>query len=379
MGFGSFLSFYLATLGWSKEDVGLALSVGSLAAILSLVPAGALLDAARSKRRLVAAGIVAIAAAALILAWWPTGFGVFAAEVLHGGTAGLIGPAIGAISLGLAGRRGMSLRVGRNYRFAAAGNALTAALMGAVGSYLSNSAIFLVVTVTCVPTLIALAFIDPREIDYARARNAARKGGALTTLRVTELTRSRGLLLFALCLVLFQLSNASQLSLVSQNLGRGELRTSSLLVAGMIIVPQAVFALLAPWIGYWSEIFGRKPLLLIGFAADALRATLYAFVSDPYAMLAIQFLDGVTSSVVTALTVLVIADLTAGTGRFNLAQGVVGVLTGLAATFSTPVLGTVAQHLGDRAGFLAMAGLSSLAAVALWTLVPETRPSEYGE
>src|SRR6516164_3567969 len=54
MGFGSFLSFYLATLGWSKEDVGLALSVGSLAAILSLVPAGALLDAARSKRRLVA-------------------------------------------------------------------------------------------------------------------------------------------------------------------------------------------------------------------------------------------------------------------------------------------------------------------------------------
>ncbi len=28
MSFGSFLAFYLADLGWSKQDVGLALSVG---------------------------------------------------------------------------------------------------------------------------------------------------------------------------------------------------------------------------------------------------------------------------------------------------------------------------------------------------------------
>jgi hypothetical protein len=51
-------------------------------------------------------------------------------------------PAIAAISLGLVGRRAMSVRTGRNYRFNAAGNALTAGLIGLAGQYFAKSAIF---------------------------------------------------------------------------------------------------------------------------------------------------------------------------------------------------------------------------------------------
>src|SRR5262245_63972520 len=139
---------------------------------MAQIPGGALADAVRWKRGLAVVGIVAIAASALILALRPTFPLVFAAETLHGITAGIVGPAIAAISLGLAGRRGMPLRVGRNFRFAAAGNALTAAAMGALGAYLSNSAIFIATAILCVPALLAVAQIPSDEADSVLALHA---------------------------------------------------------------------------------------------------------------------------------------------------------------------------------------------------------------
>src|SRR5215472_12451663 len=151
LSFGSFLAFYLAELGWSKQNVGLALTIGGLAAVAAQIPGGALADAVRWKRGLAACGFILIATAALILALQPSFLLVFAAEALHGMSAGLVGPAIAAISLGLAGRHGMSSRIGRNYRFAGAGNVVTAALMGALGAYLSTGAIFIAAAVLCIP------------------------------------------------------------------------------------------------------------------------------------------------------------------------------------------------------------------------------------
>src|SRR5262245_17344129 len=130
LSFGSFLAFYLADLGWSKQNVGLALTVGGLAAVAAQIPGGALADAVRWKRALAASGFAFIAAAALILALRPGFSWVFVAEILHGTSAGLIGPAIAAISLGIAGRHGMSSRIGRNYRFAGGGNARDGGLHG---------------------------------------------------------------------------------------------------------------------------------------------------------------------------------------------------------------------------------------------------------
>jgi predicted MFS family arabinose efflux permease len=84
MSFGSFLAFYLADLGWSKQNVGLALTVGGLAAVAAQIPGGALADAVRWKRGLAACGFVLIAAA-LILALWPGFSLVFVAEPAAGG------------------------------------------------------------------------------------------------------------------------------------------------------------------------------------------------------------------------------------------------------------------------------------------------------
>jgi MFS family permease len=130
--FGGFVAFYLADLGWSKGQVGLALTVGTLAGVISQIPGGALADAVRWKRGLAAIGIGMLCVSALILGLMPSFALVFFAEILHGLTAGIVTPAITAISLGLVGRRAMSVRIGRNYRFNAAGNALTAGLIEVV-------------------------------------------------------------------------------------------------------------------------------------------------------------------------------------------------------------------------------------------------------
>ncbi len=377
MSFGSFLAFYLADLGWSKQNVGLALTVGGLAGVAAQIPGGALADAVRWKRGLAASGFVLIAASALILALRPGFSLVFVAEILHGMTGGIVGPAIAAISLGLAGRHGMSSRVGRNYRFAGAGNALTATLMGGLGAYLSNSAIFIAAAVLCIPALIALSEIRPNEIDYVRARNATKRDHTLDLQRLVDFTKNWRLVLFTGCLVLFHFSSASLLPLVSENLAHSKVANSPLFMAGLIAVPQVVVAILAPWIGYWSELWGRKPLLLAAFALEAARALLFAWVSDPVFMMVIQLLDGVTGAAVTVLTILVVTDLTTGTGRFNLAQGVLGTLTGTAAAVSTGSVGFIVQQFGDLAGFLLMAAATTAGAALLWALLPESKPAKY--
>jgi MFS family permease len=148
-------------------------------------------------------------------------------------------------------------------------------------------------------------------------------------------------------------------------------------MAGLIIVPQIVVAILAPWVGYHSEKKGRRPLLLIGFALEPVRAALLAFTSS-YVFLAIaQLLDGVSAAIIGVLTVIVITDLTAGTGRFNLATGAVGAMTGIAASLSTVATGFFFQGFGAVSGFFAIAVVAGGATVLLWLFLSETKPAHY--
>jgi hypothetical protein len=197
-----------------------------------------------------------ISAAAIIIGTMPSFYAVLCAEILHGTTAGIITPAIGAISLGLVGRRAMSLRTGRNYRFAAAGHAITSAPMGFAGAYFSEQAIFFVAAILCIPALVALAFINANEIDYARARNAGIGERAHEIGAITDLLKNHKLVLFAAALVLFQLVDASMLPLTGEHLGASAGANSSLWISGLITIPQVVVAILAPWVGFHSE---RKP------------------------------------------------------------------------------------------------------------------------
>jgi MFS family permease len=381
-GFGTFVAFYLAQLGWSQGNVGVILAAGTLAGVLSQIPGGALADAVTWKRGLAALGIIMTGTAALILAFAPGFFAVLFAQILQGATAGVITPAIGAISLGLVGRSAIAVRTGRNYRYAAAGHALTAALMGGVGAYVAKSAIFVAAASLCIPALVALSFIRGDEIDYARARNAKTvkhdHGKKVErAARVFDLCKNRKLILFIGATVLFQFADASILPLVGENLATSLGPHAAIWMSGLIIVPQIIVAIFAPWVGYHSEKTGRKPLLLIGFGLEPIRALILAFSSSYPLLLLGQTLSGITGAIIGVLTTVVVTDLTAGTGRFNLAMGMLGALSGVAAALSTGVTGYIFQAIGPRLGYLPLAVVAAAATVLLWRFLSETKPHAY--
>jgi MFS family permease len=183
------------------------------------------------------------------------------------------------------------------------------------------------------------------------------------------------LLTFAACLFLFQLANASVLPLVVEDLVYQGEKRSSLVVSALIVLPQIIVAVMAPWVGQWAKNWGRRPLLLIGLAALPIRALLFASVVDPTLVVAFQLLDGISGAVLGVLTALVIADVTGGTGRFNLAQGIVGTGSGIGASLGTTLFGVVAASFGRTAAFLSIASVALLAVAILWLFMPETRPS----
>jgi len=373
-GFGPFVALHLAKQNWTKEDVGFVLTISVLTGLLVQVPSGELLDMVQSKRPLVALGTATIGFAALILALWPNFIPVLIAEVLLGVTGGFLGQAIGAISLGLVGHDGLPERSGRNQRFAAIGGFAAAGLMGLLGDLLSTQAIFFASAALAFPTLVALWRIRAGDIHFARASSAApgdyHPAQPPRTARVGVGVNYR-LLIFAGCTVLFQLANASLMPLVSEELAREH--GSSLVVSALISVPQVVVAILAPRVGSEADRWGRRPVLLIGLSALPINAACLAFVDHPLLLITAQTLSGISAAVIGVLTPLIIADITKGTGRFNLGQGIVGTLSGVGAALSTTVSGFVAQSFGAGAAFYVMTGVALIAVAVCWAFMPETK------
>jgi MFS family permease len=376
-GFGPYVAVFLAEQKWTQEKIGLVLTVAGFAGLLSQLPGGELLDAIRSKRFAVALGASMVGIGALIIALWPSFPLVLTALVLQGITGGFLGLGITAISLGLVGHAALGERLGRNQRFASTGGVVAAGLMGLVAYFLSYRAIVFVAAALVVPLLGALRRINTSEIYYGRASCLPDhdEPSAPTRAQRRSLWKNHGLLTFAGGVFLFQIANASMLPLAGEALGYSKEALSSLIVAALIMVPQVIVAIMAPWAGRRANTWGRRPLLLAGFAALPIRALVFASTTNPMILIAAQVLDGVSGTMLGVLTALIIADLTAGTGRFNLAQGFVGTMSGVGASLSTTLSGLLAGSLGRTAGFLGIAAVALVAALLLSLLMPETNPS----
>jgi predicted MFS family arabinose efflux permease len=372
-GVGPFVAIYLAGYWWNEERVGLALTVGGIAGILTQTPAGALVDFLRSKRALVGVAVAALAAGALLIALFPSFWPVLAAQVLIGGTSSVFIPAICAMSLGIVGRAAFDTRQGRNQTFNSAGNVTAALSMGLLGYLVSNRSIFFFVVALAVPTIFVLLLIRPDEIDYdvARGANDGEKAGKAESVRV--LFRDRPLVLFLVCAVMFHFANAAMLPLLGELLAKGRGRSSMLFMSACVVTTQFVITLIASWSGRKAGTWGRKPLLLIAFAVLPIRGVLYTLTANTALLVAIQVMDGVGAGIFGVVSVLVIADLTRGTGRFNLTLGAISTAVGIGAALSQVIAGSIVHHAGYRAGFLFLAGVASAAFAILYFFMPETR------
>ncbi|MDQ6733559.1 MAG: MFS transporter [Nitrospirota bacterium] len=375
-GVGPYLAIYLlATQHWDPASIGIAMSAMGIATVIAQTPAGWLIDTLKQKRLLIvcAALLVGISCAAITAV--PTLPFIIAAQALNGIAVAVFPPAVAAITLGLVGPRRFAARMGRNEAFNHGGNVAAAALAGLAGYSLGREWIFYLVAAIALASAVSVLFIRETEIDHQLARAAAphtisdqKAGGSFLAL----LARPE-LLIFALTVTLFHFANAAMLPLAGQLLSTGKTTGASLYMSACIIAAQLVMIPVAALAGTLADRWGRKPVFLIGFAVLPIRGCLYTLSDDPVYIVMVQLLDGIGAGIFGVLWVTVVADLTKGTGRYNLTLGAIATAQSIGAALSNLSAGYVVQAWGYQAGFLALAGVAALALTLFYWLMPETK------
>jgi MFS family permease len=369
-GFGPFVAVYLTSQKWTQVDIGFALTLGTMTALISQLPAGVLVDTMRNKRVAATGALFGIIVAALLLALQPNPLPVLVAQMLHGFASCVMTPAIAAISLHLAGHAALGERLGRNARYASIGNGLAAAVMGATGAYFSSRFVFLLTAALCVPALFALWSIGAGP--YSRAQTTS---PAMDISGLKRLLGDRRLLIFGICVMFFHLSNAAMLPLAGAAVTMRAGHFANLIIAACIVVPQLIVAMLSPWVGRAAQRIGRKRLLIVGWGALPLRGLLLAVLPGSWPLVMGQAVSGVSAAVFGVLLPLLAADLTLGTAHFNLCIGVLGLAMYLGAAASTTISGGIADAAGMEVAFLVLAGIGVVGVLTVWLAMPETKPA----
>jgi MFS family permease len=377
---GPYLIVFLVTQEhWSKSYVGLVTTIGGLLGLTMQVPIGMLIDATRAKRAVVVVATTVLAVGATVIFLMPSFWPVLCAQTMMAIAGDVFGPAIAAITLGLYTRATLARRTGRNGAFDHAGNVSIAIVIAGVGYYFSQRGVFLLVPVFGAMVIAAVLSIPADAIDHARARGADPLPGAdasaevaFRPARLLSLAKMRALGVFAGCALLFQFANAPLLPLAAQKLAIAHPDVATALTSACIIVAQVVMVPMAILVGWMADRWGRKPLLLAAFIVLPIRAVLYTFSDDTLWLLGVQVLDGVGAGISITLLPLLVADLTQGTGRYNMALGAVITVQGIGGSFSGLAVGLIVDHFGYNAAFVAMGICAAIAGAAFFLFMPET-------
>jgi MFS family permease len=374
-GLGPYLAIYLLIVQkWDAGSIGVVMSIGGIAGLLAQTPSGALVDATRWKRGIVVSGAILVTAGSLLLPLLPQFPMVALVQAATGVSGAVFPPAIAAITLGIVGPKTFARRVGRNEAFNHAGNATAAILAGGAAYFFGPIAVFWIMTVMASASIIAVLRIPADAIDHEIARGLTteqeEKHEQPSGFRV--LLECRPLLIFAACVTMFHFANAAMLPMVGQKLALANRDVGTALMSVCIVAAQIVMVPMAMLVGRKADAWGRKPLFLAGFAILPIRGALYTLSDNAYWLVGVQLLDGIGAGIFGALFPLVIADLTRGTGRFNVSQGAVSTAQGIGASLSNTVAGYIIVGAGYSAAFLFLGGIAAAAFLLYFLAMPET-------
>ena len=355
--------------------VGLALATTDLTASISQIPSGLLIDKIRYKRLLLGLACFAIALACGLIISFPDFSIILLAQALIGISAALIPPSIAAITLGLVGRKLFPKRVSLNETWSHTGNVFTAALVGGAGYLLGLNWIIYLVMICALLSICFLSLIRSQEINDAAARELTNGEDSQNQqpLPIRKLLRESPLLIFCFSVFLFHFSNAAQLPLIGQYLSQKNQALSSLFMVACILLAQFVMIGVAYLMGSLMNRVGRKPLFLIALGVLPLRALLFAVTTNPYFLLTIQMLDGISAGIFGVIAIVTISDIAKGSGRFNFSIGLMALFQGVGASGSNGIAGYLANQYGYGVGFLTLASLALIGFTFYGLFMPETK------
>ena len=379
-GLGPYLAIYLLTeQKWDEASIGAVMSVAALAGIVAQTPAGALIDRSTAKRALMVIAAIVVTLACLTLPLIHRFELVAVTQALAAAAGAIFASAIAAVTLGIVGPKAFARRTGRNEAFNHAGNAVAAALAGVTAYWFGPIVVFWLLAAMSIASIFATLSIPADAIDHHVARgldDTTERGGAThdTPTGFQVLLTCRPLLIFAVATVAFHFSNAAMLPLVGQKLALVNRELGTTLMSVCIIAAQLVMVPVAILVGHKADVWGRKPMFAVALAVLTLRGALYPLSDNPYWLVSVQTLDGIGAGIFGALFPLVVADLTRGTGHFNISQGAIATAAGLGGALSTAVAGLIVVHAGYSAAFLFLAGVAGAGLIGFCAMMPETLP-----
>jgi len=377
-GIGPYLAIYLLAIQhWSPSQIGIALALGSITTVIAQAPAGGIIDAVKWKRFLLIGCAYTIAASTLSIILFRSDIVIYAAQIAIGLASAFLGPLLAALTLGLVGRDMFTKQTSANQAWNHAGNMFAASVAALVALTISALGVFWLVAMMAMGMIVCVLMIRESDIDHevARGGEEADDTGEKEPASFRKLFEDRRLMIFALSIVLFHFANASMLPLVSQKLSlHSDARHGIAFTSACVISAQLIMIGMALFCGWKADTWGRKPLLLIAFAVLPIRGALFAVSDDAYFTVAVQALDGVANGIFAMVFLLVVADLTKGTGRFNFAQGTLATIVGIGASASNLVAETVVGATSYTFAFLMLAGIAALGLVIYALFMEETAP-----
>ncbi|MDA9403820.1 MFS transporter [Bradyrhizobium sp. CCBAU 45389] len=376
-GLGPYLAVYLLTeQRWDEARIGLVMSIATIAGIVAQTPAGALVDVTHAKRAVMVVAAIMVTAASLSLPLLPGFLSVAISQGIAQAAAVIFPPAIAAVSLGIFGHAAFTRRIGRNETFNHAGNAVAAGLAGPSAYWFGPTVVFYLLGAMAIASLVSIVAIPEQAIDHDLARGLHDADGDSQQEQpsgLAVLLTCRPLLVFAICVLLFHLSNAAMLPLVGQKLALQDKNMGTSLMSACIVAAQLVMVPFAMLVGARADRWGHKRFFLAALLILPVRGALYTLSDNPFWLVGVQLLDGVGAGIFGAIFPVIVADLMRNTGRFNIAQGAVITAQGIGAALSTALAGFVVVGAGYSAAFITLGLIAAIGAVICLLALPETR------
>ena len=374
-GIGPFLGVFLVAHGWQSGSIGSVMTIGGIAGMVMMAPAGAFIDETTHKRTcVIVLGICTVLASMIILVsqlFWVVALSQVATAI----AGAAIGPALNGITLGIVRQVGFNRQNGYNQAFNHAGNLVGAGLSGWLGWMFGLTAVFWLSAVFGVLTIISVLMIPADAIDDDEARGATpvtvgplgegeparhRKPSGFKVL-----AESKPLLILAGALALFHLGNGAMLPLFGLAVVSAGQADPAGFVALTVVVAQGTMIITSLIAMHMAERRGQWLVLLVSFASLPIRGFVAAHLITSWGVYPVQVLDGIGAGLQSVAVPTLVARILNGTGRINVGQGVVMTMQGVGASLSPAIGGWLAQEIGYSTMFMIL-GSFALGSIALW-------------
>lgn len=409
-GLNIFQGIFLVNLGWNEGSVGIALSLMGFTALVCQTFAGDAIDRTTFDRRkiLMFASLMTACSATTVM-FVREGNNdhmlMYVTKIVEGLASSFIGPCLASLTLACNGPDKFDSTMANNVLWGHIGSATSAILAGGIAYllYPNIKYCFLVIGFSALFAIVFIQFLPEGDKNLARGfekvdnecvndemseTNKSNKNHTEAATYLSVISEPKTLIL---CLTgfFFHFANANVLLVLgelmsggNQNNGddddgenTGTSRSAIPLVGGAVLLAQATMSLATVFGDKCTKQgIGRKVLFIAGLITLPLRCALIIGWKDSGNgfLLSTQILDGIGGGFFGLLHPYLVADITFGTGRFNLIMGLTASCFGLGGTLSNFLGQMVVEKFGHIVSLAGSFFISFIPIVIFTLFMPET-------